>query len=285
MPLETLGVVKHIEMGEFMNVKTIDQNKSIVGSEQRATSKPSVQATSFQTCLNETSKKETTVSLNDLFERAAQRYDVPVNLLKAIGYAESAFQVNATSHCGAQGIMQLMPATAKYLGVQDAYDAEQNIMGGAKYISELLTRYDQDIPLALAAYNAGSGNVAKYGGIPPFQETQNYVVKVTNYMKQSLNADQLTVLRTSHKVDVNSFEKTSEVDRDYVPTFDPIDETLLDQASDRWDEIFSYDRYELLLHILNAGEEEEEAKEDELLSQISMNPTVLNLLKGTRVSS
>ena len=79
------------------------------------------------------------------------------------------------------GVMQLMPATAESLGVTNAFDAYQNIMGGAKYISSLLTKYNGDVSLALAAYNAGSGNVAKYGGIPPFTETQNYVSKVIGY--------------------------------------------------------------------------------------------------------
>lgn len=117
-------------------------------------------------------------TLDDLFQKAATTYQVPVNLLKAIGLAESSFHVDATSRCGAQGIMQLMPATAKSLGVTDAYDPEQNIMGGAKYISGMLQKYNGDVSLALAAYNAGSNSVSKYGGIPPFKETQNYVKTV-----------------------------------------------------------------------------------------------------------
>ena len=117
-------------------------------------------------------------TLDDIFQKAADTYQVPVNLLKAIGLAESSFHVDATSRCGAQGIMQLMPKTAKALGVTDSYDPEQNIMGGAKYISDMLKNYNGDVSLALAAYNAGSNNVKKYGGIPPFKETQNYVKKV-----------------------------------------------------------------------------------------------------------
>ena len=81
------------------------------------------------------------------------------------------------------GIMQLMPTTAKGLGVTDAYDPEQNIMGGAKYIASLLDKYDGNVSYALAAYNAGSGNVDKYGGIPPFEETQNYVTKILGYLQ------------------------------------------------------------------------------------------------------
>lgn len=119
--------------------------------------------------------------LNEYFKEASNTYQVDINLLKSIAKAESNFRPDATSHAGAMGIMQLMPATAEELGVSDAYNAHDNIMGGAKLISKLLTKYDGDISLALAAYNAGSGNVDKYGGIPPFTETQNYVKKVLEY--------------------------------------------------------------------------------------------------------
>ena len=83
------------------------------------------------------------------------------------------------------GVMQLMPKTAEGLGVTDSYDPRQNILGGAKLISQLLDKYDGDKSLALAAYNAGSGNVSKYGGIPPFKETQNYVKKVLEKYSES----------------------------------------------------------------------------------------------------
>lgn len=119
-------------------------------------------------------------SLEDIFSRASEKYGVPANLLKAVAKAESGFRPDAVSSCGAQGIMQLMPSTAHSLGVENSFDPEQNIMGGAKYLSGLLSRYG-DPKLALAAYNAGSGNVKKYGGIPPFQETRNYVQKVMGY--------------------------------------------------------------------------------------------------------
>ena len=136
---------------------------------------------SFETYMKETNKP---LSLDDIFEKAAKKYNLPLNLLKAIGKAESGFDPNAVSPSGAQGVMQLMPKTAEYLGVKDPFDPEQNIMGGAKYISEMLKKYDGDVNLALAAYNAGMGNVAKYGGIPPFKETQNYVVKVNQFMNK-----------------------------------------------------------------------------------------------------
>ncbi len=119
--------------------------------------------------------------LNQYFDEAASAYGVDAKLLKAIAKQESNFTSNAVSSSGAIGVMQLMPQTAQSLGVTDAYDARQNIMGGAKYISSLISKYDGDVSLALAAYNAGSGNVAKYGGIPPFTETQNYVSRVLSY--------------------------------------------------------------------------------------------------------
>ena len=123
--------------------------------------------------------------LERYFEEAAETYDVDVNLLKAIAKAESNFNPDATSGAGAMGIMQLMPTTAEELGIEDAYDAYDNIMGGAQIIAQNLERYDGDLSLALAAYNAGPGNVDKYGGIPPFEETQNYVTRVLEYYENA----------------------------------------------------------------------------------------------------
>lgn len=119
--------------------------------------------------------------LDAIFDEAASKYGVDAKFLKAIAKCESDFSPECTSRSGAMGIMQLMPQTAASLGVTNAYDPYQNIMGGARYISEKLAQYNGDKSLALAAYNAGSGNVAKYGGIPPFKETQNYVAKVMAY--------------------------------------------------------------------------------------------------------
>lgn len=118
--------------------------------------------------------------LNEYFQLASETYGVDVKLLKCIAYAESNFRPDATSRSGAMGVMQLMPKTAEGLGVRDGYDAKQNIMGGAKYISIQLNRFEGNIEFALAAYNAGPNRVKEYGGIPPFEETQNYVKKIMN---------------------------------------------------------------------------------------------------------
>ena len=119
--------------------------------------------------------------MDAIFEEAAARYSLPSKLIRAGAKAESDFNPRAVSHAGAMGVMQLMPGTARSLGVSDPYDARQNIMGGARYLKENLDRFG-DVSRALAAYNAGPGSVQKYGGIPPYKETQNYVKKVMAYM-------------------------------------------------------------------------------------------------------
>ncbi|GIX36937.1 MAG: murein transglycosylase [Silanimonas sp.] len=109
---------------------------------------------------------------------AARQHGVDEALVRAVMHAESAFNPNALSHKGAQGLMQLIPATAQRFGVQDPFDPAQNIRGGVQYLRWLLDRYGNDITLAAAGYNAGEGNVDRHGGVPPFQETQLYVSRV-----------------------------------------------------------------------------------------------------------
>lgn len=109
---------------------------------------------------------------------AAARFGVDEALVRAIVHAESAFNPNAVSHKGAQGLMQLIPATADRFNVADPFDPAQNIAGGVQYLAWLLDRFDDNTTLAAAGYNAGEGNVDRYGGVPPFDETQRYVGRV-----------------------------------------------------------------------------------------------------------
>ncbi|WP_267530919.1 lytic transglycosylase domain-containing protein [Acinetobacter oleivorans] len=119
-------------------------------------------------------------AFDHIIKQAALQHGVSEGLIKAVMHTESGFNVNARSPVGAQGLMQLMPATARRFNVTNAFDAQQNIFAGAKYLSWLLKRFGGNTQMALAAYNAGEGNVDKYGGIPPFRETQDYVRRVTS---------------------------------------------------------------------------------------------------------
>lgn len=115
---------------------------------------------------------------------AAKTYNLSPALIRAVVQAESDYQVRAVSPAGAQGLMQLMPPTAKALGVQNPYDIDQNIDGGAKYLRQMLDRFDGDIKIALSAYNAGPGTVSKYNGNVPYAETRNYVERVMRFSRQ-----------------------------------------------------------------------------------------------------
>lgn len=208
----------------------------------------------------------TSNTLEQIFEEAATTYNVPKDLLKAIAKAESNFDPNATSGAGAQGIMQLMPKTARSLGVTDSYDPYQNIMGGAKYISQMLDQFNGNVSYALAAYNAGPNNVNKYGGIPPFKETQNYVAKVTGYMNGGVSVPNV------------SYAVPGTHEDNYY-------ENILN-------ELFSYEDYLKFLDLYMKVEESQNAKEKEEQEQkkgeksdsyysyqeIKYNPAVINLI-------
>lgn len=118
---------------------------------------------------------------NPIILEAANLHDVDLNMVKAIIMAESGYNVKRVSRRGARGLMQLMPGTAKSLGVKDVFNPEENIYAGVKYFKSLLDRFNGDEKLALAAYNAGARNVHKYNGVPPFKETKRYIKKVLAY--------------------------------------------------------------------------------------------------------
>jgi len=128
-------------------------------------------------------KRATRDEIISMIEDTSAKYGVDAKLIKALVKQESGFNPTAKSKAGALGLMQLMPSTAKGLGVKDPLDAKQNIEGGVKYVKSLLNRFDGNIILALAAYNAGPNAVKKYDGIPPYKETQNYVKAILkNYL-------------------------------------------------------------------------------------------------------
>ena len=177
--------------------------------------------------------------MDSIFEEASALYQIPSKLLRAVAKAESGFNPKAVSKAGAMGVMQLMPGTARSLGVSDPYNARQNILGGAKYLKQNLNRFGGDVSLALAAYNAGPGSVTKYGGIPPYKETQNYVAKITGYMQEGVTLPDGTAVAASSNS--NAAYNAGTADNSLsVSQWDSLEQDALQDILDRF---FNYDDY------------------------------------------
>ncbi|MGI6712642.1 MAG: lytic transglycosylase domain-containing protein [Bacillota bacterium] len=209
-----------------INNNSVSQNKSKkTGSE-------------FSQTLEKTITKKDQ-KFDDIFVAAGKKWNVDPSLLKAIARAESNFNPLVKSKAGACGIMQLMPSTARSLGVKNVFDPKENIFGGARYIRSMLDQFN-DTKLALAAYNAGPGAVKKYGGIPPYKETQKYVNKVLSFMdKEDLLLSDTKVSRanntgTSAGAGTNSISVTSGND---LPASDYINPSASVEIIKLWIEI------------------------------------------------
>ena len=126
---------------------------------------------------------------NDMIVEAARQFDVDAALVSAVIKAESDYNPRIVSHKGARGLMQLMPATAKRFGVTNSFDPRENIHGGTRYLRWLLKKFDGNADLAVAAYNAGEGNVWKYDGVPPFRETVNYINRIAKHIRKAIETE------------------------------------------------------------------------------------------------
>lgn len=259
-------------MSEINGIRNVTNTGVVAATQDKKTV---TSKTSFSSYLGETQ------SLDQIFNKAADKYNVPVNLLKAIGKAESNFQADVVSRCGARGIMQLMPATATALGVKDSFDPEQNIMGGAKYISDMLDKYNGNTSLALAAYNAGAGNVKKYGGIPPFEETQNYVKKVAAYMKEDLDTGNATYATSTPSATPTAPKST-------LPNIAQIKNNLINQDKVEESEtqdydfstLFTYDDYMRFLEIFYEDNSSNKNDDNNYFSKaINYNTSIMNMFK------
>ena len=186
--------------------KILDKENEVYATSEAQTEKTETAAktSSVSKSTTTSSFKSGETPLQDIFERASQKYDISYDFLVAVAKAESDFNTKCVSSAGAQGIMQVMPEEQKGLGIKDPFDAEQNIMGAAKLLKAHLKKFNGDYTLAAAAYNAGSGTVKKYGGVPPYKETQNYVKKIKKYMEEGVTVPDKKVATNSQDSTVGS---------------------------------------------------------------------------------
>ena len=178
--------------GPEMNKVT--HNKRVVSYQQAQLSAVTNEKSSYHPsfAVHQNQAESIDRSIESGIEKAAAKYHLSSALIRSVIQAESNFNPNAVSPAGAQGLMQLMPATAKDLGMTDSFDIEQNIDGGARYLRQMLDKFDGDLKKAIAAYNAGPGTVMKYNGNVPYRETRNYVQKVLAYSKQYGGANSIS---------------------------------------------------------------------------------------------
>jgi len=183
LALLSVGLPAQADIFSFVDAEGVTHFTNVPADERylivlRAARGAQLQATADRASLD-TRLLERSQAYDPIIAEAAALNELDAELLKAVIVVESAFDAGAVSSAGAQGLMQLMPKTARRFGVHDAFDARQNIHGGARYLRELMDLYDQDYELVLAAYNAGEDAVDRSGGqIPPFAETQRYVPRV-----------------------------------------------------------------------------------------------------------
>lgn len=186
----------------FVNEVLLNNSYNVLNSTKKSNVEDATTITPFKRELqvrmakvSRTSKedKSQTSSLKDVFRNAADKYDISYDFLTAVAKAESDFNPKCVSSAGAKGIMQLMPNEIKEFKVKDPFDYEENIMAAAKLLKAHLKKFDGNYTLAAAAYNAGSGAVKKYGGVPPYSETQNYVKKINKFMKEGVKVPNVKV--------------------------------------------------------------------------------------------
>ncbi|MFH2045980.1 MAG: lytic transglycosylase domain-containing protein [Pseudomonadota bacterium] len=175
-----------LELLDMMNEEIEDKPSSIsIREPQTVINDPGLlEASKTQHTINENDILSSKNSFDTVIEKAAEIHDIDPDLIKSVIQVESNFKPESTSSAGAMGLMQLMPGTAQELGVKNAYDPVENIMGGTKYLKGLLNRYSGNISLALAAYNWGVGNIGRNPNKMP-QETKNYIIRVTQLYRES----------------------------------------------------------------------------------------------------